>query len=109
MSDFSHIKWRASFGNPFWSSMIFCQQNMARGVKKRSGYPSLFQSTTSGPLGERRPQFVDLRSPSDRRCHPALAGAGMTPSWRIMPRSSRTARCSMALPSLKRTKCMWAC
>jgi hypothetical protein len=29
------IKWHVSLGNPFWSSMIFCQHNMAIGAKKR--------------------------------------------------------------------------
>src|SRR4028118_962796 len=40
---------------------------------------------------------------------PSSRGPGTTtrPSWRIMPRSSLTPQCSTALPSLKRTKCMW--
>lgn len=57
----------------------------------------------------RRAQADELRSQFERRCHPALAGAAMRPSCRITPRSSRTAQCSMALPSLKRTKCIWSC
>jgi hypothetical protein len=107
MSGFTHRKWRVSFGNRISRSMTFCQHNLAIGVKKQSGYTSLF--ALFPPPIRRRGQVVDLPSPSDRRCHPALVGAAMRPSCRIMPRSSRTARCSMALPSLKRTKCMWAC
>lgn len=37
MSGFTHRKWRLSFGNRISRSMIFCQHNLARGVKKRSG------------------------------------------------------------------------
>jgi len=36
MSKISHIKWRVSIGNPFWSSAILCKHNLAQSRKEMS-------------------------------------------------------------------------